>query len=129
MKKRQVGNSDLYVSELGLGCMSLGTDQKKAQELIETALDEGINYFDTADLYDFGENEQIVGQALKHVRDKVIIATKAGNRWSRKAEATSEQSKCDCSSQDCSKELSLVLPPTSTNQSSRKGVLFLFRED
>ncbi|WP_057764233.1 aldo/keto reductase [Cytobacillus praedii] len=82
MKKRQVGNSDLYVSELGLGCMSLGTDQKKAQELIETALDEGINYFDTADLYDFGENEQIVGQALKHVRDKVIIATKAGNRWS-----------------------------------------------
>ena len=71
MKKRQVGNSDLYVSELGLGCMSLGTDQKKAQELIETALDEGINYFDTADLYDFGENEQIVGQALKHVKNRI----------------------------------------------------------
>jgi aryl-alcohol dehydrogenase-like predicted oxidoreductase len=82
MKKRQVGNSDLYVSELGLGCMSLGTDPKKTQELIETALEEGINYFDTADLYDFGENEQIVGQALKHARDKVIIATKVGNRWS-----------------------------------------------
>ncbi|USK53605.1 aldo/keto reductase [Cytobacillus solani] len=81
MKKRKVGKSDLYVSELGLGCMSLSTEPKKAQEIIETALEEGINYFDTADLYDFGQNEQIVGQSLKHVRDKVIIATKVGNRW------------------------------------------------
>ncbi|WNS74113.1 aldo/keto reductase [Bacillus sp. DTU_2020_1000418_1_SI_GHA_SEK_038] len=80
MKKRQLGTSDLYVSELGLGCMSLGTDATKAQEIIEAALEAGINYFDTADLYDFGTNEQIVGQALHHVRDKVIIATKAGNR-------------------------------------------------
>ncbi|MBY0122511.1 aldo/keto reductase [Bacillus sp. S/N-304-OC-R1] len=81
MKKRQLGSSDLFVSELGLGCMSLGTDSMKVQEIIHAALDEGINYFDTADLYDFGENEQIVGKALKSVRDKVIIATKAGNRW------------------------------------------------
>jgi aryl-alcohol dehydrogenase-like predicted oxidoreductase len=81
MKKRQLGTSDLYVSEIGLGCMSLGTDQKKAQAVIDAALEEGVNYFDTADLYDFGENEQIVGQALKNVRDQVIIATKAGNRW------------------------------------------------
>lgn len=81
MKKRQLGNSDLYVSELGLGCMSLGTDEKKAQEIIGAALDTGINYFDTADLYDFGENERLVGQALKNVRENVIIATKAGNRW------------------------------------------------
>lgn len=81
MKKRQLGNSDLYVSELGLGCMSLGTDKKKAQEIIAAALDTGINYFDTADLYDFGENERLVGQALKNVRENVIIATKAGNRW------------------------------------------------
>lgn len=81
MIKRQLGNSDLYVSELGLGCMSLGTDEKKAQEIIGAALDTGINYFDTADLYDFGENERLVGQALKNVRENVIIATKAGNRW------------------------------------------------
>ncbi|MEH7441781.1 aldo/keto reductase [Bacillus sp. JJ1122] len=81
MKKRQLGTSDLFVSEIGLGCMSLGTDQKKAQAVIDAALEEGVNYFDTADLYDFGENEQIVGQALKNVRDQVIIATKAGNRW------------------------------------------------
>jgi aryl-alcohol dehydrogenase-like predicted oxidoreductase len=81
MKKRRLGNSDLYVSELGLGCMSLGTDNNKAHEIIEAALETGINYFDTADLYDYGQNEQVVGQALKTVRSEVIIATKAGNRW------------------------------------------------
>jgi len=81
MKKVQLGKSDLMVSEIGLGCMSFGTDEKKAQEIIEVALEEGINYFDTADLYDFGENEKIVGQAIKNVRKDIIIATKAGNRW------------------------------------------------
>jgi aryl-alcohol dehydrogenase-like predicted oxidoreductase len=81
LKKRKLGNSDLWVTELGLGCMSIGTEEKAAREIIETALDEGINYFDTADLYDFGENEKIVGTALKEVRDKVVIATKVGNRW------------------------------------------------
>lgn len=81
MKKRKLGNSPLYVSEIGLGCMSLGTDEQKAANIISAALDEGINYFDTADLYDFGINEQIVGKALQRYRDKVIIATKVGNRW------------------------------------------------
>lgn len=81
IKKRQVGNSDLYVSEIGLGCMSLGTDEQKANEIIQTALQQGINYFDTADLYDYGMNEEFVGKALKPVRNDVIIATKVGNRW------------------------------------------------
>ncbi|WP_102263477.1 aldo/keto reductase [Mesobacillus jeotgali] len=81
MKKRKLGTSDLFVSEIGLGCMSLGTDLPKAQTVIEAALEEGINYFDTADLYDFGENEKIVGNALRTVREQVVIATKAGNRW------------------------------------------------
>lgn len=81
MKKRQLGNSSLQVSEIGLGCMSLGKDAAHAETIISAALEEGINYFDTADLYDFGVNEKIVGQALKHVRDEVIIATKVGNRW------------------------------------------------
>lgn len=83
MKKRKLGNSDLYVTELGLGCMSIGTEEKTARNIIETALEEGINYYDTADLYDFGENERIVGAALKDVRENVIIATKVGNRWSQ----------------------------------------------
>ncbi|WP_053367024.1 aldo/keto reductase [Bacillus sp. FJAT-27245] len=81
MRKNKLGNSDLNVSVLGLGCMSLGTDLDKARSIIDAALDEGINYFDTADLYDFGENEKIVGECLKGCRDKVILATKAGNRW------------------------------------------------
>jgi len=81
LKKRKLGQSELFVSELGLGCMSIGTDGQLARLIIDTALDEGINYFDTADLYDFGENEKLVGKALRHVRDKVIIATKVGNRW------------------------------------------------
>ncbi|WP_318508503.1 aldo/keto reductase [Bacillus sp. T3] len=81
MEKRQLGRSDLYVSQLGLGCMSLGKEEKAAFGIIEAALESGINYFDTADLYDFGTNEKIVGQALKSVREKVVIATKVGNRW------------------------------------------------
>ncbi|HWO75786.1 MAG TPA: aldo/keto reductase [Bacillus sp. (in: firmicutes)] len=89
MKKIQLGTSDLTVSRLGLGCMSLGTDARKAEKIIETALEEGINYFDTADLYDIGENEKIVGQALKQVRDQVVIATKVGNRWNENREGWS----------------------------------------
>ncbi|WP_210365636.1 aldo/keto reductase [Bacillus sp. REN3] len=81
MQKRQLGSSDLFVSEIGLGCMSLGTNGAKAEAIIAAALEEGINYFDTADLYDFGTNEEIVGRALKNVRDQVVLATKAGNRW------------------------------------------------
>ncbi|MBE3568645.1 MAG: aldo/keto reductase [Bacillales bacterium] len=84
MEKRQLGRSTLMVSKLGLGCMSLDTDVKLARAIIEAALDEGVNYFDTADLYDYGENEKIVGQTLKSVRDQVIIATKVGNRWNDK---------------------------------------------
>lgn len=83
MKKRRLGSSELYVTELGLGCMSIGTDEKKARQIIEAALEEGINYFDTADLYDYGINEKIVGNALKEVREDVIIATKVGNRWNQ----------------------------------------------
>jgi aryl-alcohol dehydrogenase-like predicted oxidoreductase len=83
LKKRRLGKSELFVTELGLGCMSIGTEETAARKIIETALEEGVNYFDTADLYDFGENEGIVGKALKEVREKVIIATKAGNRWNQ----------------------------------------------
>lgn len=89
MKKRRLGKSDLQVTELGLGCMSLGTDKNQAQKIIEAALDEGINYFDTADLYDFGVNEEIVGQSLKSIRDQVIIATKVGNRWNEQKDGWS----------------------------------------
>lgn len=84
MKTKPLGNTGLEPTVLGLGCMSLGTDRKHAENLIAAALEEGINYFDTADLYDYGVNEEIVGQALAGSRDRVIIATKAGNRWNSK---------------------------------------------
>jgi len=61
--------------------MSLKTDQKDFNEIIDAAIDNGINYFDTADLYDKGLNETLLGRAFKGKRDKVIIATKAGNQW------------------------------------------------
>ncbi|WP_153122760.1 aldo/keto reductase [Peribacillus tepidiphilus] len=89
MKKRRLGKSELYVTEMGLGAMSIGTDEKEALHIISAALDEGINYFDTADLYDYGMNERIVGKALKPYRDSVIIATKVGNKWNENKDAWS----------------------------------------
>lgn len=80
MKKRQLGKSDIYVSEIGLGCMSLPSNQIDADKIIQVALENGINYFDTADLYNKGENEKIVGNALKRNRQNIILATKVGNR-------------------------------------------------
>jgi len=68
MKKRQLGNSDLFVTEMGLGCMSLGTSETEAMHIIDEAIDLGINFFDTADLYDYGLNEEFVGKALKEKR-------------------------------------------------------------
>ncbi len=81
MKKRQLGHSDLYVTEMGLGRMSLGTEEKQAISIIHEAIDLGINFFDTADLYHYGLNEEFVGKALKGKRDQVILTTKVGNRW------------------------------------------------
>ncbi len=80
MNKRRLGHSDLYVSEIGFGCMSLGTDERKAISILHEALDQGINFLDTADLYDNGRNEEIVGKAIKNRRSDVILATKVGNR-------------------------------------------------
>lgn len=81
MKKRRLGNSELYVSELGFGCMSIGTNEEHAIKMIDSALELGINYLDTADLYDQGLNEEFVGKAIKYKRDSIILATKVGNRF------------------------------------------------
>ncbi|KGA96805.1 oxidoreductase [Alkalihalobacillus alcalophilus ATCC 27647 = CGMCC 1.3604] len=83
MKTRKLGRSNLEVSTIGLGCMSLGTNEQEAIAILETAIDRGINYLDTADLYDQGLNEEFVGKALKGKRDQVILATKVGNRFER----------------------------------------------
>jgi len=83
MKKRQIGSSDLFVSEVGLGCMSVGTEEAHAIRLIEEAIDHGVNYLDTADLYDQGLNEEFVGKVIKNKRDSIILATKVGNRFEK----------------------------------------------
>ncbi|MFJ7667459.1 aldo/keto reductase [Lysinibacillus sp. NPDC097195] len=81
MKKRQLGSSNLFISEISLGGMSLSTDKNTAASIIDMALDAGINYIDTADLYDFGANEQLIGEILGKRRQDIIVATKVGNRW------------------------------------------------
>ncbi len=81
MKKRKLGSSDIEISEISLGCMSLPKSIKDARPIVEAALESGVNNFDTSDLYDKGINEQIVGELLEAHRQEVIIATKVGNRW------------------------------------------------
>ncbi|UEX89124.1 aldo/keto reductase [Staphylococcus ratti] len=87
--------SGLQLSEIGLGCMSLGTDYEKAQPIIEAALESGITYFDTADIYDKGINEAIVGKALKTYqnRDDIVIGTKVGNHLKDNGETFWDPSK------------------------------------
>lgn len=81
MEYRKLGKSDLQVSEIGFGCMSLKPQQPDAIRLLQEAMGAGINYFDTADLYDKGENEKLLGKAIRDRRNSVIVATKGGNQW------------------------------------------------
>lgn len=81
MQYQQLGRSDLYISKIGFGCMSLKPGMSENEELLEKALQSGINFFDTADLYDKGLNEEIIGKTFGKKRKEVIIATKVGNQW------------------------------------------------
>jgi aryl-alcohol dehydrogenase-like predicted oxidoreductase len=80
MKRRILGGTGMSVSEFALGAMMLGamgnTDHDESVRIIHTALDAGINFVDTADVYSRGESEEIVGRALKGRRDDVVLATK-----------------------------------------------------
>lgn len=83
MKTRTLGG-DLEVSEIGLGCMGMSefygqATEEQAIEVIHYALDHGINFLDTADMYGPFTNEKLVGKAIKDRRDKVVLATKFGN--------------------------------------------------
>src|SRR3954465_11916493 len=84
MQKRTLGNNNLEVSAIGLGCMGLSygygpaTDRGEAIRLIRAAHDRGVTFFDTAEAYGPGINEEVVGEALAPVRDQVVIATKFG---------------------------------------------------
>ena len=81
MKYNQLGKSALQSSEISMGCMSLQSSMSEATEVIDKALEYGVNLFDTADLYEFGLNEELLGGALGNKRQEVLIATKVGNQW------------------------------------------------
>lgn len=81
MQTCTLGNSNIEASELGFGCMSLPEDYKEAERILHAAVDGGITYFDTADLYQFGRNEENAGKALTPYRSSITIATKGGNDW------------------------------------------------
>jgi len=83
MNKNRFGNSDLQVSQLGLGCMGMSEfygnyNDTESIEVIHHAIERGINFFDTADMYGLGKNEILVGKALKGKRNEVVLATKFG---------------------------------------------------
>jgi aryl-alcohol dehydrogenase-like predicted oxidoreductase len=84
VKKRELGKSGLEVSALGLGCMGLSfgygkvTDKQEGISLIRGAVERGVTFFDTAEVYGAYTNEELVGEALEPVRDQVAIATKFG---------------------------------------------------
>ena len=82
MRQRRLG--DLTVSALGLGCMGMsdfyaGRDEAEAVATIHRALDLGVTFLDTADMYGVGQNEELVGRAIRGRRDRVVVATKFGN--------------------------------------------------
>lgn len=83
MEYRRLGNSGLIVSALGLGTMQFGKaqnmgqlDQAQTNEMIKFALDRGINFIDTADVYSRGESETLIGNAIKGIREELVLATK-----------------------------------------------------
>ena len=81
MNYKLLGHSQLKISEIGFGCMSLQNDQTHNTQIIHQAIHLGINFFDTADLYNKGMNETSVGKALKEKRHQIILASKVGNQW------------------------------------------------
>lgn len=81
MEYRQLGRSDLHISRIGFGSMSLDPAASGQNELIHQAIGLGINFFDTADLYNKGMNETMLGNALLGKREKLVLATKVGNQW------------------------------------------------
>jgi aryl-alcohol dehydrogenase-like predicted oxidoreductase len=83
MKYRKLGNTGLIVSAMALGSMQFGKkmnmgnlDQKATNEMVKIAIDNGINFIDTADVYSRGESETLLGNALKGIREEIVLATK-----------------------------------------------------
>ena len=92
MQKRKLGNSNLEVSAIGLGCMGMSfgygppKDKQEMISLIRSAVDRGVTFFDTAEIYGPFTNEELVGEALAPFRRQVVIATKFGFKFGAKGE-------------------------------------------
>ena len=85
MKYRKFGSLDWNVSEIGLGCWQIGADwgevsSDKAKEVLKSSFDNGVNFFDTADVYGMGRSEKFVGEFIKSVSERIYVATKAGRQ-------------------------------------------------
>ena len=83
MQYRELGNSDLKISAIGLGCMSMSgtygkSDDAESIDVIHHALDLGVNFLDSSDMYGWGHNEELLGRALKGRREQVVLTTKFG---------------------------------------------------
>lgn len=87
MRYRRLGQTNLDVSVIGFGCWAIGghgygsVDDRESIRAIHCALDKGINFFDTADVYGFGHSEEVLGRALGSDRNRVIVGTKFGVAW------------------------------------------------
>ncbi len=88
MKKRLLGKTGFEVSEIGLGTWQVGGkwgsgfNQKKADAILNTAIDNGVNFIDTADVYENGESEKAVGRFVRSRKERIYVATKCGRRLS-----------------------------------------------
>ena len=85
MKYRKFGSLNWNVSEVGLGCWQIGADwgnvtEDSAQEILKSSYENGVNFFDTADVYGMGRSEKFVGEFLKSVSERIYVATKAGRQ-------------------------------------------------
>ncbi len=85
MANRKLGTQGLEVSALGLGCMGMSefygeTDEQESRHVLDRALESGITFYDTADMYGSGRNEELIGPFVQKNRDQVVLATKFGNR-------------------------------------------------
>ncbi|MBU1083897.1 MAG: aldo/keto reductase [Candidatus Omnitrophica bacterium] len=99
MEYKKLGNTDIEVSRIGFGCWAIGghgygkVDDEESVRAIRKALDLGINFFDTADIYGLGHSEKILSRGLGKSRGEVVIATKVGVKWDNNTKTSS----CDLS--------------------------------
>ena len=85
MNKRKFGKIGWDVSEISLGCWAMGADwgdvsEEQAKDILKTSFDNGVNFFDTADVYGDGRSEKFVGEFINSTSERIYVATKAGRR-------------------------------------------------